>query len=314
MYRATGTSGSTRSRPGRRARGPTPGGCRGIRTIGAGPARRKRIRNRFGSTSSLFDRVRSLAGGLLAARIIRVNISRDQRRRRRRRLRRGPVVISNGGGVPDPGGAGRRRSEPDDLLPGDHDARGPGDGLRLPDQRRLRSGQHLPEDAHVRRRRASGSSSSCASGSLSCSQSVITLLRRDFDQGQGLAQAGRCTTPPASSASRSAASPTWTARPWSRTSTSSTSTSSSPARSAASRHDLYLVYPQGNPLAATEDSPFLQIGECKYGRPILDRGVRYERTTLEDAARYALISIDSTIRSNVTVGPPIDLLVYATDD
>ena len=79
-------------------------------------------------------------------------------------------------------------------------------------------------------------------------------------------------------------------------------------------HDLYLIYPQGNPLRATEDSPFLQIGECKYGRPILDRGIRYDRTTLEDAAQYALISIDSTMRSNVTVGPPIDLLVYARDE
>ncbi len=78
-------------------------------------------------------------------------------------------------------------------------------------------------------------------------------------------------------------------------------------------HDLYLIYPQGNPLRATEDSPFLQIGECKYGRPILDRGVRFDRTTLDDAARYALISLDSTMRSNVTVGPPIDLLVYARD-
>src|SRR5205807_894918 len=77
---------------------------------------------------------------------------------------------------------------------------------------------------------------------------------------------------------------------------------------------LYLVYPQGNPLAATEDSPYLQIGECKYGRPILDRGVRYDRTSLEEAAKYALISLDSTMRSNVTVGPPIDLLVYGRDD
>src|SRR5205823_7046077 len=76
---------------------------------------------------------------------------------------------------------------------------------------------------------------------------------------------------------------------------------------------LYLIYPQGNPLAATEESPYLQIGECKYGRPILDRGVRYDGTTLEDAARYALISLDSTMRSNVTVGPPIDLLVYGRD-
>src|SRR6202035_1270636 len=78
--------------------------------------------------------------------------------------------------------------------------------------------------------------------------------------------------------------------------------------------NLYLIYPQGNPLAATEDSPYLQIGESKYGRPILDRGVRYDRTTLEEAAKYALISMDSTMRSNVTVGPPIDLLVYAADE
>jgi putative proteasome-type protease len=62
------------------------------------------------------------------------------------------------------------------------------------------------------------------------------------------------------------------------------------------------------------DSPFLQIGEVKYGRPILDRGIRYERTSLDDAARYALISLDSTMRSNVTVGPPVDLLVYHADE
>ncbi len=79
-------------------------------------------------------------------------------------------------------------------------------------------------------------------------------------------------------------------------------------------HRLYLVYPQGNPLSAAEESPYLQIGECKYGRPILDRGVRYNRTTLEEATKYALISLDSTMRSNVTVGPPIDLVVYAADE
>ena len=78
-------------------------------------------------------------------------------------------------------------------------------------------------------------------------------------------------------------------------------------------HDLYLIYPQGNPLRATEDSPFLQIGEHKYGRPILVRGIRYEETPLEEAAKYALISMDSTMRSNVTVGPPIDLVVYERD-
>ena len=67
-------------------------------------------------------------------------------------------------------------------------------------------------------------------------------------------------------------------------------------------------------MAATEDSPYLQIGECKYGRPILDRGIRYDRTSLEEAAKYALISLDSTMRSNVTVGPPIDLVLYRAAD
>jgi putative proteasome-type protease len=80
------------------------------------------------------------------------------------------------------------------------------------------------------------------------------------------------------------------------------------------RPGLCLVYPQGNLMSATEDSPYLQIGESKYGRPILDRGIRYDRTTLEEAAKYALISLDSTMRSNVTVGPPIDLLVYGRDE
>jgi putative proteasome-type protease len=57
----------------------------------------------------------------------------------------------------------------------------------------------------------------------------------------------------------------------------------------------------------------LQIGETKYGRPILDRGIRYDHTTLEEACKYALLSLDSTMKSNVTVGPPIDLLAYEVD-
>jgi putative proteasome-type protease len=77
---------------------------------------------------------------------------------------------------------------------------------------------------------------------------------------------------------------------------------------------LYMIYPQGNPLRAAEESPFLQIGETKYGRPILDRGIKFDKTSLEEAAKYALISIDSTMRSNVTVGPPIDLVAYTAGE
>jgi putative proteasome-type protease len=56
------------------------------------------------------------------------------------------------------------------------------------------------------------------------------------------------------------------------------------------------------------------IGECKYGRPILDRGIRYDQKSLEEATKFALISIDSTMRSNVTVGAPIDLAIYVADE
>lgn len=76
-------------------------------------------------------------------------------------------------------------------------------------------------------------------------------------------------------------------------------------------HQIYLVYPEGNYIAATLQTPYLQIGELKYGKPILDR-IIHEDLSLEVAARCALVSMDSTMRSNVTVGPPIELLIYAT--
>jgi putative proteasome-type protease len=75
-----------------------------------------------------------------------------------------------------------------------------------------------------------------------------------------------------------------------------------------------MIYPQGNPMRATPESPFLQIGESKYGRPILDRGIRFGETSLEQAAKYALISLDSTMRSNMAVGPPIDLVAYKSSE
>lgn len=75
-------------------------------------------------------------------------------------------------------------------------------------------------------------------------------------------------------------------------------------------HQIYLVYPEGNYIGATLQTPYLQIGESKYGKPILDRIVT-EELSLEVAARCALVSMDSTMRSNVTVGPPIELLIHA---
>jgi putative proteasome-type protease len=153
-----------------------------------------------------------------------------------------------------------------------------------------------------------------ASGSLSCTQSIVTLLRRDFDRGAGLA-----TVESLYDAARVVGDQVRRVAEIDRKALEQDDYKFNvhlllAGQVRGQRHDLYLIYPQGNPLQATEDSPFLQIGECKYGRPILDRGVRHDRTTLDDAARYALISLDSTMRSNVTVGPPIDLIVYARDD
>jgi putative proteasome-type protease len=75
---------------------------------------------------------------------------------------------------------------------------------------------------------------------------------------------------------------------------------------------LFEIYSAGNFIEATQDTPYLQIGEHKYGKPILDRTARYE-TELYDGVKLALVSMDSTLRSNLSVGLPIDLLVYRRD-
>lgn len=75
---------------------------------------------------------------------------------------------------------------------------------------------------------------------------------------------------------------------------------------------LYLVYSAGNFIEATEDTPFFQIGEHKYGKPILDRIIQRE-TSLEDAVKAVLVSMDSTLRSNLSVGMPLDLTVIECD-
>ena len=78
------------------------------------------------------------------------------------------------------------------------------------------------------------------------------------------------------------------------------------------RTRLYQIYTPGNFVEATADTPYFQDGEVKYGKPVLDRVVRPE-TPLMDAAKCALVSFDSTMRSNMSVGPPIDVLLYRTD-
>ena len=75
---------------------------------------------------------------------------------------------------------------------------------------------------------------------------------------------------------------------------------------------LFNIYSAGNFIETTEDTPYIQIGESKYGKPIIDRIVRYG-SSLSDAAKCALVSMDSTIRSNLSVGLPLDLCVIERD-
>lgn len=77
-------------------------------------------------------------------------------------------------------------------------------------------------------------------------------------------------------------------------------------------HGAYMVYAEGNSITSSANTPFLQIGESKYGKPILDRFLKLN-TSIDEAARCCLVSMDSTIRSNASVGPPIEMLIYRKD-
>jgi putative proteasome-type protease len=79
-----------------------------------------------------------------------------------------------------------------------------------------------------------------------------------------------------------------------------------------SKPHAFLIYPQGNHITTSPQTPYLQIGESKYGKPVLDRFLTMQ-TSLEDAATCTLISMDSTMKSNASVGPPIEVLLYQND-
>lgn len=75
---------------------------------------------------------------------------------------------------------------------------------------------------------------------------------------------------------------------------------------------LFNIYPEGNFIEATRETPYFQIGESKYGKPILDRIMNFD-TPLERAYQCALISFDSTMKSNLSVGMPLDVAIYRND-
>jgi putative proteasome-type protease len=151
------------------------------------------------------------------------------------------------------------------------------------------------------------------SGNLSLTQSVITLLRNDFDLGEGLARADSMYA-----AARVVGDCVRRVSDYDRAALEKDDFKFNihlllGGQVKGEKPNLFLIYPQGNPLSVTQDSPYLQIGEVKYGRPILDRGIEYGSTSLEVAGTYALLSLDAAMRSNVTVGPPLEVLLYHND-
>jgi putative proteasome-type protease len=78
-------------------------------------------------------------------------------------------------------------------------------------------------------------------------------------------------------------------------------------------HGLLMIYPQGNHIAASAETPYLQIGESKYGKPVLDR-IASPGLSLEEGGRLLLVSLDATSRSNITVGPPYEVALYRAGD
>jgi len=153
-----------------------------------------------------------------------------------------------------------------------------------------------------------------SSGSLSLTQSVMTRLEQEFRAGDGLASAANFYEAARCVGGQVRAVGALDREYMERDNVNFSVNLLVGGQIKGELPQLYLIYAQGNPLRCTRLSPFLQIGESKYGRPILDRGIRFGETTLEQAVTYAIISLDSTMRSNVAVGPPIDLLVYANDD
>jgi len=154
----------------------------------------------------------------------------------------------------------------------------------------------------------------CTAGNLSITQEVLTLIRRDL---KGQLEHSLNTLPNMYEVVRYVGSRlrevSDTHRPWlSKDNIDHQCTFLVGGQIRGEEPFLYLIYSQGNFLQATPETPFLQIGETKYGKPILDRTLRFD-TPVDAAAKYALLSLDSTMKSNISVGPPLDLIMYRTN-
>lgn len=154
----------------------------------------------------------------------------------------------------------------------------------------------------------------CTAGNLSVTQATLTLLRRDLN---AQAEANLHSLPSLYEIARYIGAKAREIqdqdRPWlERDHIDAQCTFLLGGQVQGEEPALFLIYSQGNCIQASKDTPFLQIGEAKYGKPILDRILNFD-TSLEAAAKCALLSIDSTMKSNISVGPPIRLAMYETN-
>lgn len=149
-------------------------------------------------------------------------------------------------------------------------------------------------------------------GNLSTTQEVINRLRRDVDATDGrpsLRTPSRLFEAADLVGSVSLDVQEHHDRGLSRTGANGSATMILGGQIAGERPGIYLIYPEGNAITISEQTPYLQIGETKYGKPILDR-MMTPTMSLVDGARLALVSLDGTAKSNVTVGMPFDVTLY----
>lgn len=154
----------------------------------------------------------------------------------------------------------------------------------------------------------------CTAGNLSTTQATLTLLRRDVN---AQAETSLHTLPSLYEIARYVGAKSREIqdldRPWlERDHIDAQCTFLVGGQIKGEEPGLFLIYSQGNCIQVSRDTPFLQIGEAKYGKPILDRILSFD-TSLDAAAKCALLSLDSTMKSNISVGPPINLAMYERD-
>ena len=210
-----------------------------------------------------------------------------------------------------------RGTDDDDVLPGHHDARGPGAWPPTPgsnagyDQVNVCRKMHTFVTPGRARLRPADAAAACRARSRSsrCSRRDFEPGRRAWPRPATLYDAARVVGDQVRRVSRPGPR-----GPRAGRATSSTSTSSSAGQIRGQPHDLYLIYPQGNPLRHARTRRSCRSASANTAGRSSTAASATTGPRWTTRRRYALISLDSTMRSNVTVGPPIDLLVYAADE